>query len=114
TASRLLLRDDAVPAGAGFGGSLLKPDASGDATLDFTADDPDGPGVYQVNAQIDGRTVYRGTPDTEDGSCAPVGTDSATGALMFDEQQPCPVSESVALSIATGGLRDGKHRVVVT
>jgi hypothetical protein len=111
--AQLLLRNDAVPGGAGFAGSLLKSNASGDATLDFTADDPDGPGVFQVTAQIDGRTVYDATPDTEDGSCIPVGTDSTTGALMFDGQQPCPASESVALSIATGGLRDGRHRVVV-
>jgi hypothetical protein len=114
SSARLLLRNDAVPEGAGFGGSLLKPDASGDATLDFTANDPDGPGVFQVAAQIDGRTVYDGTPDTEDGSCIPVGTDPTTGALMFDGQQPCPASVPVALAVATGGLRDGKHRVVVT
>jgi hypothetical protein len=114
SSARLLLRNDAVPGAADFGGSLLKPDASGAATLDFTAADPGGPGVFAVRAQIDGRTVYDGTPDTEDGSCASVGTDPTTGALMFDGKQPCPASEPVSLAIATGGLRDGKHRVVVT
>ena len=114
SSARLLLRNDAVPTGGGFGGRLLAHDASGDASLAFTAGDPGGPGVYQVTVQIDGATIYQGIPDSEDGSCQAVGTDPDTGALMFDDQQPCPVSEPVALSIPTGGLRDGAHHLGVT
>lgn len=114
SSAQLLLRNDAVPQGTGFGGTLLARDATGDATLGFTASDPGGPGVYQVVAEIDGRPAYSGTPNDNDGDCRPVGTDAATGALMFDYQQPCPASEPVALTIPTAGLKDGHHALAVS
>jgi hypothetical protein len=114
--AELLLTNTSTPAATGFSGSLLSPDAHGTADIAFTATDPGGPGVYQVTVQIDGNTAYSGTPNTNDGSCAPRGTDSTTGALMFDFQQPCLQSEAIDLPIDTTGLSDGQHqlKVIVT
>lgn len=108
------LANDAVPSGARFTGGILRAHASGDASLRFTAADPGGPGVYLVSASIDGRVVLQGTPDTEDGTCVPVGADASTHGLMFDDAQPCPTSEPVSLAIPTSGLRDGRHRLTVS
>jgi len=112
----LLLTNTSSPAGTGFGGSLLAADAHGTADLAFTATDPNGPGVYRVAIEIDGTPVYQGTPNTNQGLCAPVATDPSTGALMFDTQQPCPQTESVDIPIDTTGLGDGQHdlKVIVT
>ena len=114
--AHLLLTNTATPAASGFSGSLLSPDAHGTADIAFSATDPSGPGVYQVAVQIDATTVYSGTPNTNGGNCASVATDSATGALMFDLQQPCLQSETVDLPIDTTGLSDGQHvlKVIVT
>jgi hypothetical protein len=57
--------------------------------------------------------VYSQTPDTNSGQCVPVGTDPASGALMFDYQQPCPQAESVDVPIPTTGLKDGRHELSV-
>ena len=112
----LLLTNTSSPAASGFSGSLLSPDAHGTADLAFTATDPNGPGVYRVTVQIDGNTVYSATPNTNQGQCAPVGTDPTTGALMFDWQQPCLQTETVDLPIDTTALADGQHelKVIVT
>jgi hypothetical protein len=114
--AHLLLTNTATPAASGFSGSLLSPDAHGTADIAFSATDLSGPGVYQVAVQIDGTTAYSGTPNTNGGNCAPVATDTATGALMFDFQQPCLQSETVDLPIDTTGLSDGQHvlKVIVT
>ena len=93
-------------------GTLLSPNARGTQELTFDATDPGGPGVYAVTAQIDGKTLYSGTPDTNGGACVPVGTSS--GALMFDYNQPCKTSESVDLPINTTTVADGKHTLKVT
>jgi hypothetical protein len=109
----LLLDNSASPTGTGFAGTLLQPDAHGTATLTFTAADPNGPGVYEIIVQIDGKTVYDATPDTNGGECAPVGTDSASGALMFDWQQPCPLTDAIDIPVDTTALADGTHELTV-
>jgi hypothetical protein len=112
----LLLANTSSPAASGFSGSLLSPNAHGTADLAFTATDPNGPGVYKVNVQIDGNPVYDATPNTNQGLCLPVATDPATGALMFDTQQPCLQTETVDIPVGTGTLADGQHdlKVIVT
>lgn len=111
----ILLSDDTTPTGTGFGGSLLASGSvHGTAQLTFTANDPQGPGVYQVTVKIDGNTIYQGTPNNNGGECSPVGTDPATGALIFDYQQPCPPSVDLDIPIDTTKLTDGDHQVQVT
>ena len=111
-----LLTNTSSPAASSFGGSLLQPDAHGTADIAFTATDPNGPGVYSVTVQIDGNTVHSATPNTNQGECAPVGTDATTGALMFDWQQPCLQTETVDIPVDTTALADGRHelKVIVT
>jgi hypothetical protein len=106
------LSNSSSPAGSGFSGSLLTPNAHGTANLAFTATDPNGPGVYQVTVRIDGATVYSGTPNSNSGECAAHGTDSA-GAWIFDFAQPCPQTETVDIPISTAGLADGTHHLQV-
>jgi hypothetical protein len=112
--SQLLLATDAAPQGADFGGAVLQPKARGTAHLVFTATDLGGPGIYQITVAIDGRAVWTGTPNTNGGECVPVGTDPSSGALMFDWQQPCPVTEVVDAPVPTTGLADGAHELTVT
>jgi len=109
----LLLSNTSQPTATGFSGSLLDPDAYGTAQLLFTAADPDGPGVYKVIVQIDGKSVYDGTPNTNGGECASVGTDPTSGAYMFDNPQPCLQSEAVDLPVDTTQLTDGPHELKV-
>lgn len=109
--ANLLLANEATPSGSGIGGTLLSPNAEGTAELTFTAADSGGPGVYLVIVQIDGKTVYSGTPNSNGGKCAPVGTSG--GALMFDYSQPCLASESVDLPINTTSLPNGQHTLKV-
>jgi len=112
--ANFLLENNSAPTGAGFSGSLLEPHAHGTADLQFAAGDPGGPGVYSVTLQIDGHSVYQGTPDANAGHCVTVG--SSSGALMFDYQQPCKQTETVDLPVDTTGLSDGAHtlKVIVT
>jgi hypothetical protein len=109
----LLLQSNTVPTGSGFTGTVLEPAARGQTQLTFTAGDPSGPGVYLVQAFVDGTQVWSQTPDSDSGQCVPVGTDPASGALMFDYQQPCPVAESVDVPISTASLPDGSHELSV-
>jgi len=111
-----LLTNTSSPAASGFSGSLLQPNAHGTADIAFTTTDPNGPGVYSVTVQIDGNAVYSSTPNTNQGECAPVGTDPTTGALMFDWQQPCLQTETVDIPVDTTALTDGQHelKVIVT
>ena len=106
------LSNGATPAASGLGGTLLNATASGTQELTFDASDPGGPGVYLITAQIDGKTVYSGTPNNNEGKCVPVG--SSGGTLMFDYSQPCRTSESVDLPINTTELADGQHTLKVT
>ena len=110
----LLLTNTAAPAASGFSGSLLSADAHGTADIVFTATDPSGPGVYNVTVQIDGHPIYNATPNTNQGKCAPTGTDTTTGALMFDWQQPCLQSETVDIPVNTTTLTDGQHDLKMT
>jgi len=113
--AQIELENDATPTATGFGGSLLSADAHGTADLAFTASDPNGPGVYTVTVLIDGKRVYQGTPDTNQGECAQVGTD-ANGYPEFLYAQPCKQTETVDLPIDTTVLADGEHglKVIVT
>jgi hypothetical protein len=113
--AQIELKNDATPTATGFGGSLLSPDARGTADLAFTASDPNGPGVYTVTVQIDGKPVYQGTPDTNQGQCASIGTDP-NGYAEFLYEQPCKQVETVDLPIDTTALADGEHdlKVIVT
>lgn len=106
------LSNDATPAAGGFGGTLLSPNAQGTQELTFQASDPNGPGIYLVAVQIDGKTVYSGTPDTDEGRCVPAGTDE--GALIFDHSQPCRTSESVDVPVNTAAFANGTHTLKVT
>lgn len=112
--ARMLLSTGAAPQGSDFNGSALQPGVRGTAHLVFTATDPGGPGVYEVLVALDGRTVWAGTPDTNGGECVPVGTDAASGALMFDHQQPCPATEVADVPVPTTGFPDGAHELAVT
>jgi hypothetical protein len=119
TRAQIELSVDATPTGRNFFGSLLSHRASGTAALAFTASDPGttggfGPGVYGVTVQLDGRTVYSGVPDTDHGECVPLGTDPATGGLMFDHGQPCAPLAKLRIPVQTSALSDGRHTLVVT
>ncbi len=109
----------ATPTGRSFSGSLLSPGAGGLANLVFTASDPGatggfGPGVYGVTVQLDGTTVYSGVPDSNHGDCVALGTDPATGGLMFDHGQPCAPLARLKIPVQTRALSDGRHQLVVT
>jgi hypothetical protein len=110
--ANLLLANEATPSASGVGGTLLSPNVAGTAELTLNAADPGGPGVYLVIVQIDGKTVYSGTPNSNGGKCAAVG--ATGGALMFDYSQPCPASESVDLPINTTSLPNGQHTLKVS
>jgi hypothetical protein len=101
------------PQGTGFSGSALQKNARGTAHVVFTASDPGGPGVYSVTVNVGGRPVWSGTPNSNGGDCAPAGTDSATGALMFNASQPCLQTEVVDAPVPTRGLPDGRHELAV-
>ena len=112
--AHLLLANSSTPQASDFSGSALQRGARGTAHLVFTATDPNGPGIYTVTTAIDGRTVWSGTPDTNDGECVAVGTDPSSGALMFDGQQPCPTTVVVDAPVPTTGVPDGAHELSVT
>jgi hypothetical protein len=112
--AHFLLSSNVSPEGSSFTGSALQRNARGTAHLVFTAADPGGPGVYSVTVSIDGRAVWSGVPNGNSGACVPVGTDSATGALMFDSPQPCLPTEVVDVPVPTTGLPDGAHELSVT
>jgi hypothetical protein len=112
--ANLLLSSSSLPTAADFAGSLLTADAHGTSNLTFTAVDASGPGLYRAIVSIDGNEVYNATPNTNAGKCAPVGTDAASGALMWDWQQPCPKSQAIVVPVATTRLRDGEHELKVT
>jgi hypothetical protein len=119
TQAEIELSVDATPAAHNFSGPLLTHGASGTADLVFTASDPGvgggfGPGVYGVTVQLDGRTVYSGVPDTYRGECVALGTDPASGGLMFDHGQPCAPLAKLTIPVQTRALSDGRHQLVVT
>ena len=111
--ANLLLSTDAQPTGTDFRGSLLDTTAHGTANLAFTAADP-GPGVYRVAVTIGTKEVYNETPNKNSGKCVPVGTDTGSGALMFDYQQPCPQSQTIDIPVRTTTFADGAYELKVT
>ena len=110
--ANLLLSSDAQPTGADFRGSLLDTPAHGTANLAFTGDP--GPGVYKVALTIGTKEVYNQTPNKNSGKCVPVGTDTASGALMFSYQQPCPPSQTLDIPVRTTTFVDGAYELKVT
>jgi len=106
------LANDATPAASGFGGTLLSPNAQGTQELTFQASDSGGPRVYLVVVQIDGNTVYSGTPDNNEGRCVAIAR--SAGTLVFDHSQPCRTSESVDVPVNTATLPNGAHTLKVT
>ncbi len=112
SSAEIALANTATPAASGFAGTLLSPNAQGTQELTFLASDQGGPGVYLVTVQIDGKTVYSGTPNTNEGRCVPIG--ESDGTLMFDHMQPCRTSESVDLPINTATLANGQHTLKLT
>jgi hypothetical protein len=111
--ANLRLSTSELPTGENFRGSLLEPGAHGTAGLAFKVED-NGPGIYKVVITIDDKPVYSATPNSNDGKCVPVGTDAATGALMWAWQQPCLRSQAVDLAIRTTTLTDGPHELKIT
>lgn len=113
--AEMTLKTSTQPTASRFSGGLLKPHADGTVGLLFTASDPRGPGIYRVSVLIDGKPVYRATPNTNDGECVPVGHEPG-GPLMFDYPQPCPSTEKVDVSVPTARFGKGRHRlrVIVT
>lgn len=112
TEAHLLLSNDATPQASGFVGSLLEGQSRGTQQLDLTATDTNGPGVYSLAVESEGKTLYSGVPDTNDGACVPSGT-TGSGAMMFDSPQPCKQMESVEVPVETTGVADGQHSVEV-
>jgi hypothetical protein len=101
-----------APTASDFSGSLLS-GVRGNASLSFTATDPEGPGVYNVLVQIDGSTVYSGTPDLNGGQCVALGNAAQGGGLEFASLVPCPQSEDVDVSVNTSSLTPGSHELQV-
>jgi hypothetical protein len=112
-AATILLTPNINPSVSALSGPLTTSGAQhGTQDVSFTATDPGGPGIYQVTATIDGKIVYRATPNLNGGACAPVGT--YRSALEFYSANPCPQSVPVSLPIETGTLPDGIHSLIVT
>jgi hypothetical protein len=112
SSAKLLLSDNSRPTAAEVTGSILDAAASGTATLSFTANDSEGPGVYGVAVKVDGDPVYQGTPDANAGKCAPVGT-APEGSRQFEATQPCPQSVPVSVQVPTGGFANGQHTLTI-
>jgi hypothetical protein len=110
--AHLLLSNTTEPSATQFRGSLLSGDAHGSATLGFTATDQDV-GVYKVQVSVDAKTLYDQTPNPNAGKCVPVGTDAATGALIFTSQTPCPREQTVNVAVRTTRMADGPHELTV-
>jgi hypothetical protein len=118
------LTNNATPTATNFGGGLLAAGpVSGQQVLTLTATDgpagsgsapgaSSGPGVYQVEVQVDGQVVYDQTPDTNSGHCVPIGTDPA-GVLEWLYQAPCKASLDVSVPVDTSGLADGPHNLTI-
>jgi hypothetical protein len=107
----ILLSNEAKPTGTGFTGTLLDNPESGTASLSFTARDEHGPGIYRATVQIDGHSIWSGTPDLNEGECVAHGT--YEGALKFRNQQPCPQETDVHTEVQTGTLAEGQHQLKV-
>jgi hypothetical protein len=112
--ARLLLTSSETITASDESGSVLQGKVRGTGHLVFTAAEPAGPGISGVTVAIDGQTVSSAVPNTNGGKCVPVGTDPATGAPMFDYQQPCLTTQVIDAAVPTGGLSDGSHNVTIS
>ena len=112
-AADIELQNGSTPAGTGFAGSLLEPNASGTADLTFSAQDPEGPGVYRVIVDLDGTPVYEGTPESNDGQCASIG-EYASGVGEFLYAQPCKRDVAIDVPVDTIRFANGGHGLKVT
>ena len=112
-AADIELANSSTPTGMGFAGSLLAPSVSGKASLTFSAQDPEGPGVYRVIVDLDGTAVYQGTPDSNGGECARIGADSS-GIGEFLNAQPCKRNVAVDVPVDTTKFANGSHQLKVT
>jgi hypothetical protein len=111
-AADIELANDSTPTATGFAGSLLASAASGTADLTFSTQDPEGPGVYRVIVDLDSKPVYEGTPDTNGGRCASIGSDSS-GVSEFLYAQPCKPTVSVDVPVDTTRFPNGQHQLKV-
>ncbi|MFI4977431.1 MAG: hypothetical protein ACHQC8_01945 [Solirubrobacterales bacterium] len=111
TSATIMLHNTSTPAGTGFGGTLLNDPTSGKASLAFTAQDKNGPGVYRVSAQVDGQVMWSATPNLNKGECVAYG--SYYGALNFRYRQPCPQETAASIEIPTSAVADGQHQLKV-
>ena len=111
--AHLLLSSVQSPQGTDFSGSALNRRVTGTAHLIFNAAETAGPGIYDVTVQIDGLARWYSLPNTTDPPCNQVGRDPANGQPMYDNAQPCPLSETVDASVPTAGLPDGRHELAV-
>jgi len=108
----LLLENDEGPAAGSVTGPVSEAGPlSGTESLSFSATDP-ASGVYRVQASLDGQSIYSGTPNTNHGECAPVGT--YAGVPEFVSASPCPHSVSASIPVNTTSVHDGRHELVVT
>ncbi len=111
-AADIELENSSTPAGTDFAGSLLEPNATGTADLTFSAQDPEGPGVYRVIVDLDGTPVYEGTPESNGGRCASIGN-YASGVGEFLYPQPCKREVAVDAPVDTTKLTNGQHQLKV-
>jgi hypothetical protein len=112
-AADIELANTSTPAATGFAGSLFAPGASGTADLTFSAQDSDGPGVYRVTVDVDNTAVYEGTPESNGGRCASIGT-GPSGVGEFLYAQPCKQNVAVDVPVNTTKLTNGQHQLKVT
>jgi hypothetical protein len=112
-AADIELANSSTPTGTSFAGSLLAPVASGKASLTFSAQDPEGPGVYRIVVDVDGTAVYQGTPDSNSGRCSSIGVDPS-GVSEFLYSQPCKRNVAVDVPLDTTKLANGQHQLKVT
>jgi hypothetical protein len=106
------LASNSTPTATDFAGSLLASAASGTADLTFSAQDPEGPGVYRVIVDVDGNAVYQGTPEANGGRCASIGVDSS-GVAEFLYAQPCKRDVAIDVPVVTTRFPNGQHELKV-
>jgi hypothetical protein len=108
----VVLQNNSTPKASGLAGSFLQSTVTGTARLAFQALDPNGPGIYQVTAKLDGSTFYSAVPASNGGDCAVLGTDSS-GVREFQSSQPCPAEVPVGIELATSTIPNGPHHLTV-
>lgn len=108
----IMLRNESTPTATGFGGTLLDGAINGTASVVFKAHDKEGPGVYRVTAELDGKVLWSGTPSLNEGRCVAHG--SYEGALTFRFRQPCPQEVPVSIEVPASDIASGEHQLILT